>query len=260
MHSPLLTREAVRRSEHLVTDKVAKFLNILSIYASNARPVDLNNGFRCLAADIVMNFVFQRPLNALDSEGFQSPLLDGLDAWNLLFQWAAYLPRFFRGISSLVTCLPRTIISRFVKPFAVVYWLIDVSAARRIQWWLRIDVLAHEGEQESRKQIEYLRNDAPSEREIRTVFDNNLHPNLEKGQFTPAVDEMTSDAFIYLMAGMDTVSFTLVVIIWALLNNPQKMQELKAELKVVLPGRADAVNWAQLENLSYLVRHGLEAR
>ena len=110
-----------------------------------------------------------------------------------------------------------------------------------------------------REQIEYLEKRSPSEEEsIRTVYDINLHPNLEKGQFTPTVDEMAGDAFNYLIAGTDTTSYTLTVITWALLKDPQIMQKLKAELKTVMPGREDTADWATLENLSYLVSRGFD--
>ena len=85
------------------------------------------------------------------------------------------------------------------------------------------------------------------------MFDINFHPNLEKGQFTPTTDDMTADALVYLIAGTETVASAMTVITWALLNNPQIMQRLKAELRMVMPGRDDAVDWAGLEKLPYLV-------
>ena len=88
------------------------------------------------------------------------------------------------------------------------------------------------------------------------MFDITLHPNREKGQFTPTVEEMVGDAFALLSAGTDTTSYTELVITWALLNNPQMMQRLKAELRVAMPGRDDTVDWAGSEQLPYLVRKG----
>ena len=85
------------------------------------------------------------------------------------------------------------------------------------------------------------------------MFDINFHPNLEKGQFTPTTDEMAADAFVYLLAGTETTAATMTVITWALLNNQQMMQRLKAELRMAMPGRDETVEWAVLERLSYLV-------
>ena len=90
------------------------------------------------------------------------------------------------------------------------------------------------------------------------MFDVNLNPNLEKGQFKPTTDEMAADACALLIAGTDTSSNTMVVITWALLNSTQMMQRLKTELREVMPGRGDAVDWLRLEKLPYLVSQGLE--
>lgn len=90
------------------------------------------------------------------------------------------------------------------------------------------------------------------------MFDVNLNPNLEKGQFKPTNDEMAADACALLIAGTDTSGNTMVVITWALLNNPQMMQRLKTELREVMPRREDAVDWLRLEKLPYLVSRGLE--
>lgn len=89
------------------------------------------------------------------------------------------------------------------------------------------------------------------------MFDINLHPSLEKRQLTPTVNEMAADAFVLLSAGTSTVSLTMVVITWALLNNPQMTQRLKAELKTVMAGRDDTTDWAGLEQLLYLVSKGV---
>ena len=90
------------------------------------------------------------------------------------------------------------------------------------------------------------------------MFDVNLNPNLEKGQFKPTNDEMAADACVLLLAGTDTIGNTMVVITWALLNNSQMTQRLKTELREVMPGRGDGVDWSTLEGLPYLVSQQLE--
>ena len=85
------------------------------------------------------------------------------------------------------------------------------------------------------------------------MFDISLRPNREKEQFTPTVDEMAADAFTLLNAGTNTMSHTMVLIAWALVEKPQMMQRLKAELKVAMPDRNDTVDWDRLEGLPYLV-------
>ena len=68
---------------------------------------------------------------------------------------------------------------------------------------------------------------------------------------------MAADAVLLLNAGTTTTSLTLVLITWALLNNPEMMQRLRADLRTVMVGRDDNIDWATLEKLSYLVSRRL---
>ena len=129
MQSPLFSKEAVRGSEHLITDMLAKFLNILSGDAAGARPVDLSLGLRCLTADTSMNFVFQRPFKTLDANGFESELVKGVIAFlGVMMLWSRYFPVFVGRVSRGVAGLPGWLVDRLVKPFALVNSCLKVSA------------------------------------------------------------------------------------------------------------------------------------
>lgn len=85
-------------------------------------------GYKCLAADVAMNYAFQRPLNTLDAEGFQSEVLKGNDAFTLLFHWPNYFPMVFECLVRVAACLPMWFLSRFMKPFTLVAWCLAVSS------------------------------------------------------------------------------------------------------------------------------------
>ena len=132
MHAPLFSKDAVRRSEHLITDMLAKFLEKLSRYASEWRSVDLTLGFGCLTSDVAMNYAFQRPINALDAEAFQSEVVVAADALVETFQWPNYFPIFFAGIMWVTASLPKWALNRIklLKPIALLNWVMEVSLTR----------------------------------------------------------------------------------------------------------------------------------
>lgn len=87
-----------------------------------------------------------------------------------------------------------------------------------------------------------------------SAFETNLAPNLEKGQFTPSEQGLTSDAFTFFSAGTETSSQTLDVAIFNLLDGPTHMLErLKGEVRHVIHEKKTIVEWATLEKLPYLV-------
>ena len=128
MHSPLFSKEAVRRSEHLITDMLAKFFKVLSDCSLKSRSVDLTMGYKCIAADVAMNYAFQRPLNTLDAEGFQSEVLTGTEAFARMFHWPLYFPNVFECVVRVAAYLPMWFLSRFMKPFTLVNWCLAVSS------------------------------------------------------------------------------------------------------------------------------------
>ena len=133
MHSPLFSKESVRRSEHLITDKVAKFLKIISRYSSAAKPVDLTMAYRCLSTDVGMNYVFQRTPDALDAEDFESGVLKGADAFVGMFLWPVYFPGLFGGLMRVMTSLPEWLMNRYVKPMSPVMWCLKASSPHPVQ-------------------------------------------------------------------------------------------------------------------------------
>ena len=95
-------------------------------------------GFKCLTADIAMNYTFQRPLNALDAEGFQSPVLTGVAIFTRLTQWTFYFPTFASEVSRVIGCLPVWVTKSFVKPYAQLMWLLEVSLNARFMPLIRL--------------------------------------------------------------------------------------------------------------------------
>ena len=100
--------------------------------------------------------------------------------------------------------------------------------------------------------ILYLKGRSPSEKFTPTVLDTALDPNIEKGQFTPPIDDLTADAFTLLQAGTSTTAHTLVLAVFNILNEPRILKTLKAELREAMPNKDSFLDWASLEKLPYL--------
>ena len=62
------------------------------------------------------------------------------------------------------------------------------------------------------------------------------------------------EGFILIGAGGETTAQTLAVVTFHLLNNPETMLELRAELDKIMPDPKISVPWQTLEQLPYLVR------
>ncbi len=118
MMNPYFSQEAIRRAEPLIQQFTTKFLRILERVALEARPVNMSMGFKCLAADVNMNFSFQKPLGALDAPEFDFPLVKATDASIKDVQWVMYFPKMFRSLFDAIDLLPQGIVERYFVPLA----------------------------------------------------------------------------------------------------------------------------------------------
>ena len=62
------------------------------------------------------------------------------------------------------------------------------------------------------------------------------------------------EGFILVGAGGETTAQTLAVLTFHLLNNPESLLELRAELDKVMPDPESSVPWQTLEQLPLMVR------
>ncbi|KAL8683134.1 MAG: hypothetical protein Q9186_000847 [Xanthomendoza sp. 1 TL-2023] len=232
--APGFTREAVRRAESRVVSRVEKFLEKLGGYAETGRPVNLTRGSMCLAADAVMDFAFQKPYDALDAEDFQSDILVPVVDFCKMLQWPMYFPKTFGAVFKITNMLPSWAMERWFKG------ILTQQAYRQVC--------------NTRVQSLYAQSQSIEENQTPSVFDTAFNPNLEKGQSTPPLSALGADAFVFLLAGTDTTSKTIITGIFALLDasEPHMLVRLKQELREAIPNPRAMASWATLEQLPYL--------
>lgn len=127
MLAPSFTSQAVHRDESRILQCVDKLVHRLSTYADTEKPVALGRGLECLAADTVMNFTFQKPYNALESQGFRSELLVPVVDFSRMQQLAFYFPRPVGLIFRATTFLPTWVVGRFLKGVRTQQRCLEVS-------------------------------------------------------------------------------------------------------------------------------------
>ena len=127
MFTPYFYPEAIRRAEPLVQDFVNIFMDKIHTAASLGSVVNLSQGFRCLTADIIMNYSFQSPLGALEAPGFEFPLVNALDSFTQTVQWRLYFPNAIAVFFHVAQLLPTSMKAGLVKPLRLTQDCISVS-------------------------------------------------------------------------------------------------------------------------------------
>ncbi|KAL6251945.1 hypothetical protein RBB50_002155 [Rhinocladiella similis] len=231
-YMPYFSKGAITRLEPLVHDRMNTFLQGLDAAASAEKPVDLSMGYRSLTSDVVTSYMFaNQGIETLKVEDFQSPMLVALEKNFDFLQYTMYWNNFFYWFAGQLQKLTKEQTERFFASIAQTNWLIE----------------------QLKNKVEEIMKRGGSGSGFPTVFDCWAAPN-EKRTFTPALDQLSADAFLFYGAGTDTTAYTLTAGTWGLIHHKDALAKLRKELHDVLPDSSGGklVSPSALENLPYL--------
>lgn len=132
MYQPYFSRAAIQRLEGPIHEKVNKFLDTLQKASNLSKVVDLTLGYKCLTADVVMGYSFQKTFGALDAPDFCFGLIQDLEQLFAAAPLAWYFPKFINKLSNILVNLPRSLIDRIMKPLAATFEIQKVCWFKRL--------------------------------------------------------------------------------------------------------------------------------
>ena len=118
MYQPYFSRAAIQRLEGSIHEKANKFLKTLKDAAQSSKTVDLTLGYKCLTADIVMGYCYQKTFGALDAQDFHFQLLLDLEELFRGVPLVWYFPGLMNGLARLLAAAPRSFVDLFLQPMA----------------------------------------------------------------------------------------------------------------------------------------------
>ncbi len=222
-----------------------KLCDAIGAYSQSGQPVELHTAYVALTLDFISHYAFGESFGLLERRGFspawKRALIDSIEAGRVV--------RYFPWLADIMKTLPESLVVALNKPIAVFLHMQKVRneipptfpkfySAKRVQ-----DV---------RKQVEgVFRRKWDPEKANKTIFEALLDSDLPPQEKT--VDRLLGEGFILVGAGGETTAHTLAVLSFHLLNNPEILKKLRAELVEVMPDPCSPVSWQQLEQLPFLV-------
>lgn len=236
LYASSFSRASIRRNEDRITTSLEKFLTILHTdYEQKKRPVDLTLAMPCFMADTILNFAFEKPYGNMDAPGFESEMIGAMENFVKNTQWLIYFSNMAYGFVRFTEMLPTWAREKCFRALMTQLWCLQFC-------YDRINYL------QSLKSSNGATEETPS-----TIFDSALNPTKGKVQPNLSQLQLGADAFIFLVAGTDTTTYTTIVAIYNLLaGKPSMMARLKAELREALPNKAMITTSDRLEELPYL--------
>lgn len=178
MYQPYFSRAAIQRLEGDFQENIIKFLNKLDEAAKSKKTIDMSLGYKCLAADVVMAYCYQKTFGALDAPDFQFPLVIDIEPFfeTQTFSW--YFQGLFKTLFYLLKAVPRAWIINTISSLGATYMIQDACQKRILQL-----------------QAEPPTSVSPS------VFRTALRPDTEKGQYQLDLTGLSADALLMFVAG-----------------------------------------------------------
>jgi hypothetical protein len=238
--APFFSRSAITRAEsRLLVPKLEKFLSQLS--HSDGCVVNFFLGFRCLTADVVMNYCFQNDLDALGSPGFANPTLERMVEGMDMAITSTFFPNFFSILNAFIFAAPEWVRKKYFGPIFGFQTMQGLARERVDEAW------AHRGE--------------IGKRENATMFDAMCTPDIGKGQTMPRKEGMVADGCLMIVAGTDTGANALGRILWHVTQDTSISHRLFSELQQNM-GRDEIVPSARLDGKGFeymraVVKEGL---
>ncbi|ROV96702.1 hypothetical protein VSDG_05517 [Cytospora chrysosperma] len=193
------------------------------ILRTTGEVLDVRTAYSCLVSDVISAYCFGEPLGFVDQEGWKPNFRDSVKG----FLKASFMFRYFPVTRSLID----------IAPHLAKYMSGDMGLLMKENY---IDTPARirKAEQDHRNGIV---------RKQRTVYDGIFESSLPESERT--VYRLSGEGFSLVGAGTETSAWTLTVITYFLLAQPDTRARVASELRGVDPHN---LSWITLEKLPYL--------
>jgi hypothetical protein len=132
MYSSHFSRAAIQKLEVCIHEKVKKLLNALHTASQVSTVIDLTLAFKCLAADVVMEYCYRKNFGALDAPEFQFKIIKDLEGLFATASYSWYFPGLFNCLCRILDRVPISLTHTIAKPLAASFEIYKVNLPSRL--------------------------------------------------------------------------------------------------------------------------------
>ncbi len=222
------SKQSVTRLEPLIQHTVDTLCSRLREFQGTGKPLTISLAYACFTNDVVTEYAFGRSYNYLkNSPDFHTELHDAMVNVSEAGHVLKVMPWL---ITSMQKVPPK--IMKFLRPKLTVFLDFQRDIADQIKQIMM-------GKNESYKFVSHP-----------TIFHDLLDSDLPPEE--KALDRLWQEGQTVVGAGTETTAWTLTVVTYHLLANPEKLARLRKELSSVMTSPDVKPSWNTLEKLPYL--------
>ena len=126
MYSPHFSRASIQTLEACIHEKVNKLLGALEEASEVCKSIDLSLAYKCLTADVVMEYCYQKNFGALDAVDFRFKIIEDLEGLFGTASYTWYFPNLFNNLCRILERLPMSWTEKIAKPLAASFEIYQV--------------------------------------------------------------------------------------------------------------------------------------
>ncbi|KAK4998302.1 hypothetical protein LTR66_002448 [Elasticomyces elasticus] len=217
------SKDTVRRVEPIIQTMLKQVFARLRVSQQTGDPLTISLLYSAFTADVITEYAFAKSYNYLDMPDLNKKFFDMMVGVHEMGAMA----RHYKWLLPTLDSLPHWLVTK-LNPGMHEFFVFQDEMKRRIR--------EVKGKSEFYEKLSH-----------KTVFHEVLNSDLPPQEKT--VDRLWQEASIVSIAGTETTAWTLAVITYYLLANPDLLRTLRGELFTV---KTEPVAWKQLEKLPYL--------
>ncbi|KIX97984.1 uncharacterized protein Z520_06063 [Fonsecaea multimorphosa CBS 102226] len=229
------SKESIRRLEPILKRNFEKLSQKLGEFKGTTKPLNVDLPFGAFTCDIITEYCFGKSHNWLDKPGFNEKFIEMMAS---VHEMSAVAKQF--NFMILVDMLPDWFVEKQ-----------DAGMAAFIQFRRIIQIDEIKARRAKGEKAAGWTGAANT-----TIFDSILDSDLPKAE--KETERLWQEAQVMCIAGTETTAWTLSVLTFYLLSNPEVMRKLRDELELGIPDISTAdVEIKDLEKLPYLTPVGM---
>ncbi|KAI0866422.1 putative cytochrome P450 [Xylaria cubensis] len=231
--NPMFSKRSITKLEPVIREKVDLLSKKLAAFKNSAKAVVINDAFNALSGDVIASYCFGFSWNQLESTNFEENFHSAYEAVRKFAHLGLHVPIMFIVLG--LTPLP---VMKMVTPNIHKMFMLQKNLALKIK--------------------NIMDGKAPIDTEHPTIFTELLGSDLPLQE--KSLKRLGGEAQQLIGAGLETVSWAMTTTVFHLLDKPDILRKLDAELKEAIPDPAVIPDAVYLERLPYLtgcIREGI---
>ena len=250
--NPYFSKQKILSLEPVIQKLVNKLVNRFEKLKGMSEPLPIRLAYECLTTDIITEYCMSKSYGHLEADDWCPKYHAMITKLGAL----AYLSKQLTFIHPIIASLPSWLVLKMDPGMGSYVEFQEVCLTYPHEWSCYTYPPQDCVKEVSKIQQQKLKPD--SEKSHKTVFHEIMYssdlPPSEKSLY-----RMRCEAVQFVSAGTDTVSNTMHVMTYHLIDNPHILKRLREEIRTVQPNPTQPAPLKQLEQLPYLTSVILEA-